>query len=281
MDRQAVLRAFDDQLRQRPSDVSEGQVEHDHRITRYVAPDGGWNGVTWSNLDETNADTAIAEQIRRFAAVPGPWEWKHYSYDRPADLPRRLVSAGFTPQPEEALLVAEVAGLDHRVAPPAGVVVRPVADDSDIQALVAVHDQVFGGDHSAIGAAVRMGLTAGTATVAAFIAWAGEQPVSAGRVEFHTGTEFASIWGGGTLPEWRGRGVFRALVAARAAEAAARSIRYLQVDASPDSRPILQRLGFVQLATTTPFVFPGISSVRRRRRPDPGGAEIAASSPGG
>jgi len=44
------------------------------------------------------------------------------------------------------------------------------------------------------------------------------------------------------------------LVAHRARLAAARGFRYLQVDASDDSSPILQRLGFVRLATTTPFI---------------------------
>jgi GNAT superfamily N-acetyltransferase len=79
-------------------------------------------------------------------------------------------------------------------------------------------------------------------------------------VEFHPGTEFASLWGGGTLPGWRGRGVFRSLVAYRAALAADRGLRYLQVDASPESRPILHRLGFVELATTTPFIWPAASA---------------------
>jgi hypothetical protein len=51
--------------------------------------------------------------------------------------------------------------------------------------------------------------------------------------------------------------VFRALVAHRAAIAAARGFRYLTVDASDDSRPILLRLGFVELATTTPYMHPG------------------------
>ena len=83
---------------------------------------------------------------------------------------------------------------------------------------------------------------------------AARTPIAAGRVEFHLGTEFASLWGGGTLPAWRRRGVFRALVAHRATLASARGFRYLQVDASPDSRPILERLGFVELATTTPFM---------------------------
>ena len=90
------------------------------------------------------------------------------------------------------------------------------------------------------------------------VALAGQTPIAAGRVEFHAGTDFASLWGGGTLPGWRGRGVFRALVAHRAALAAARGFRYLQVDASADSRPILERLGFVELATTTPFTHPGV-----------------------
>jgi hypothetical protein len=32
-------------------------------------------------------------------------------------------------------------------------------------------------------------------------------------------------------------------------------VRYLYVDASPDSRPILERLGFVVVTTTTPYVW--------------------------
>jgi GNAT superfamily N-acetyltransferase len=96
-----------------------------------------------------------------------------------------------------------------------------------------------------------------SSTTVAVVGWAGQTPVTAGRVEFHPGTDFASLWGGGTLPAWRGRGAFRSLVAHRAALASARGFRYLQVDASPESRPILHRLGFVELATTTPFMHPG------------------------
>jgi hypothetical protein len=78
-----------------------------------------------------------------------------------------------------------------------------------------------------------------------------------GRVEYRSASDFAGLWGGGTLPAWRGRGVFRALVAHRAHLAAARGFRYLQLDATPQSGPILRRLGFTKLATTTPFKHPG------------------------
>ena len=74
-------------------------------------------------------------------------------------------------------------------------------------------------------------------------------------MRFARGTEFATLWGGGTLPAWRGRGIYRSVIAHRANLATARAIRYLQVDASDDSRPILERLGFVTVTTTTPYIW--------------------------
>jgi GNAT superfamily N-acetyltransferase len=65
----------------------------------------------------------------------------------------------------------------------------------------------------------------------------------------------ARLLGGSTLPQWRGRGIYRALVAARAQRAAARGVKYLQVDASEDSAPILRRLGFHAVTTTTAYVW--------------------------
>jgi hypothetical protein len=44
-------------------------------------------------------------------------------------------------------------------------------------------------------------------------------------------------------------------VAYRANLAAARAFRYLETDASDDSRPILERLGFTAVTSTTPYVW--------------------------
>jgi predicted acetyltransferase len=54
------------------------------------------------------------------------------------------------------------------------------------------------------------------------------------------------------LPEYRGKGLYTALVAVRLQEALRRGARYLTVDASPMSAPILRRLGFQQITTTHP-----------------------------
>lgn len=253
-----MLAAFDEQVRRNPQpDALHACVEREAGLVRTVGAGDGWGGVTWSDLDEDTAAPVIAAQVRRFTEEARPWEWKYYSYDRPADLPDRLLAAGFTPEPTETLLVAEITELVLDVAPPPGVQLVEVVDEGGVEALVSVHDAVFGGNHAGMGRQLLANLGRQPPTAAAVIAVAGGAPVSAGRVELAAGTDFAGLWGGGTLSAWRGRGVFRSVVAHRAAVAAARGFRYLQVDASPDSRPILQRLGFVDLATTTPFTHPG------------------------
>lgn len=257
VDIRAVLSAFDDQMRREVKPGPTEEVERDGQVVRIIASGGGWSGVVWSDLADGDADTAIVAQIDRFAVLAQPWEWKLYSYDRPLDLPERLEAAGLTPDPVETLLVAEIAELAPQQSSVAGVKLVPVVDNAGVDALVQVHDEVFGGDHSGICRPVLAGLAKRPRSVEAVVAMAEGRAVAAGRVEFCEGTAFASLWGGGTLPAWRGRGVFRSLVAYRAELARERGFQYLQVDATPDSRPILQRLGFVELASTTPYTHPG------------------------
>jgi GNAT superfamily N-acetyltransferase len=87
------------------------------------------------------------------------------------------------------------------------------------------------------------------------VAMAGDDPVSSARVDFLANRDFARLWGGSTLPAWRGKGIYRALVAYRAELAAARGYRFLPVDASSQSRPILERLGFAAVASVTRYLW--------------------------
>jgi GNAT superfamily N-acetyltransferase len=277
----AVLVTFDEQLRRHlESAAVDENIEYGEHVTRSIPAGKGWAGVIWSGLDQASADRVIAEQISRFTQLSSPWEWKHYSYDQPADLPQRLLAAGFTAGPPEALMVAEICELALDFPPPPDVKVAEVTDEHGVQELVRVHDSVFGGDHSAVGEALLDALTRQPPTAAALVAMAGSTPIAAGRVEFNSGTEFASLWGGGTLPAWRGRGVFRSLVARRAAIASARGFRYLQVDAAPASQPVLRRLGFTELATTTPFTHQGGTDAETGRQV-PGRARLPKPAPDG
>jgi predicted N-acetyltransferase YhbS len=255
-----TLALFDRQMRReaRP-DHALARVEAAGCVVRQIAPGEMWNGVLWSGLDERSADAAIARQIEAYRARPDTesFEWKLYSHDRPADLGARLTAAGFTAGDAEALMVAEagaVAGIPASL--PDGVEVVPVTDADGVELVAAVHDEAFTvGTGARVGARLLAQLEAAPDSVLALVAMAGDRPVCAARIDFTVGTDFAGLWGGGTVAEWRGRGIYRALVAHRAGVAVERGYRYLFVDASDQSRPILARLGFAQLATTTPYEY--------------------------
>jgi GNAT superfamily N-acetyltransferase len=262
MDTEAVLALFDAQMRRDAPPAEPGtRVERFGGVVRQTgAAVHGWTGVLWSALDEDTADAAIAAQADWLAGPEGAgreFEWKLYAHDRPADLGKRLLAAGFTPEPPETLMVAEVAGLPMDVAPPEGVRLEPVTDAVGVDLMAKVHAAAFGTDGGRLRPQLLDHLTHSAGTVTMLVAMAGDEPVCSARMEFHPGTDFASLWGGGTVPAWRGRGVYRSLVAHRARIAAARGIRYLQVDASDASRPILRRLGFEPLSVTTPYLRQG------------------------
>ena len=259
-DHAAILADYDAQVRRGLRPDGSGAVgELIGRVVRWKTVGGeGWSGIVWSDLDPGTADGVIAEQVRFFAERGEPFEWKLYSYDRPPDLDQRLLAAGFVPEDPESLMVADagaIAGPDGpAVTPPDWVRLVPVTDEAGIGLMAEVHDQVFGPDPQLRGRLIAQLRNSPEGTVLV-LAMAGDEPVCSARVEFIPGTAFAGLWGGGTLPQWRGRGIYRALVAYRARLAAARGYRYLQVDASPQSRPILERLGFDCLAVTTPYVW--------------------------
>ncbi|MGW7425336.1 GNAT family N-acetyltransferase [Streptomyces sp. NPDC054813] len=256
MDRQGVLALYDRDMRAgaRP-DGPGARIERAGAVVRQVADSEGWNGVVWSALNETTADRAIAEQIDRFRRLGHDFEWKLYSHDLPSDLGARLLAAGFRPEPEETLMIAEGAELTVDAELPDGVRVVPALDAVGVDLVVDVHEKAFGADGSRLRHRLLTRLAEQPDTVVAVVALAGDEPVSAARMELVPGTRFAGLWGGGTVEGWRGRGVYRALVAHRARAATAHGYRYLQVDASPMSRPILQRLGFQALSTTTPYLY--------------------------
>jgi GNAT superfamily N-acetyltransferase len=255
MDAAALRATFDEQVRGRARAGAPGaQAGRTGDVVREVTRPSGWSGITWSGLaSPAAADQAIAEQVRYFTALGLAFEWKLYDYDQPPDLGDRLTAAGFVPDEEEAVMVAEVADVPGDVTLPDGVTLRTVTTEADVGLLIQVHERVFGRTGSRLHRSLLTQLREAPERSSMVLALAGDEPVCGARIDLTAGSEFASLWGGGTLPGWRGRGIYRALVAYRAALAARRGFRYLTVDASADSEPILRRLGFRCLARTTPY----------------------------
>jgi GNAT superfamily N-acetyltransferase len=209
----------------------------DEQMRKPNQPDGFFIGDGWSAVLRPPADGNVEPLVARMREIPGHVEWKYYSHDG-AELRERLLAAGLEPEDEETVLVADAASIPP---PPDDVELRLATDE-----FVALAERVFGRSHGS-------GLPEVSVAVVAVV---DGQPASGGRVDFEDGVEFAGLYGGITLPEYRGRGLYRAVVARRAELARERGYRWLFSDSLPTSRPILERLGFVAITTTTPFVLP-------------------------
>ena len=99
-------------------------------------PEGEYwgGGVFWSDLDESTVDAAINAVQDWYRPLGRAIEWKHYGYDKPADLAERLRVAGFRPDEEEALVIGEVAEVRERLAGKpvsAAVTIRRIRDDEE------------------------------------------------------------------------------------------------------------------------------------------------------
>lgn len=254
-----LLAAYDAQMRAvQPTPAPGVGYEHDGPLLRVVGQHRGfvtgphdWGGLRGAALDE-----AIARQRDFYAARGEAVEWKVRGYDVPADLPDRLRSAGFVPEPQETVVIAPVADLAVRTpALHPEVTLRRVTDDADLDRIAALETAVWGEDMAWIAEYLRGRLAVEPDGTEIYVAEAAGEVVSAAWVAFRPGTEFAMLLGGSTLARWRRKGVYRALVALRATRAAARGAIYLLVEASDDSAPILRRLGFTAVTTTTPYVW--------------------------
>lgn len=167
----------------------------------------------------------------------------------PRGLAQRLMELGMRPNdqpgadPRSALMVSVEA-------PPPGppkIVARPVETLEEYLAAHLVMTDAFGLDErmrQAVeeGAKRRWQFHSQVGSIEAFVAFVDGQVVAYAGARF--GRTAAYLQGGGTLPDHRGRGIYRALVRARWDAAVERGTPVLTVGAGEMSRPILEKLGF-------------------------------------
>jgi len=216
--------------------------------------------VSYRSLDGVaDVDALIARTVAFFAERGEPFEWKTHGHDQPADLPDRLRAHGFVAEELETVVIGEAAAFARDPQLPPGVTLREVCPGPDFVRIADLKSEVWDADWSWLADELTRQVAGSPDDVTVLVAEAGGaaggEVVSAAWLVRSSGTEFAGLWGGSTRAQWRGRGIYRALVARRAQLAAERGVRYLQVDASSDSRPILERLGFLAVTTTTPYVW--------------------------
>lgn len=223
-------------------------------VTRVHGIAGGWHQIAFSALSRDNADAVIAEQVAHYRALGAELEWAAYAHDEPDDLLPRLLRQGFDIGPREAVVV-----LDGRVRPPWIEAppthhVEPVRTRGELRAFAAAAEAIFGTDQTPVVRELEACLRDGSPEHVGYVGYSGSDVVAVGRLQTNPASQFAGLYGGGTLHAYRGRGLYRALVARRALDAVRVGARYLRVDALPTSQPILERLGFEVLTYLWPCV---------------------------
>lgn len=219
-------------------------------------PDGAGFVEAPRGLGE-DPDAVIAHEVAFFRERRLPFEWKTYAYDEPADLGERLVRAGFSRETPETLILGEVDRvLERPSALPSKARLREAEGPDDYRRIAELTHTLWDSGLARIVEQLQGEARMFPDRLSVFLVedvLTQGPAVSAAWVRFHPGTGFASLWGGGTLPEWRRKGLYSALLAHRARLAKERGYEFLRVDASEDSRPILQKLGLHAVTTTTPY----------------------------
>lgn len=250
------LRAYDEQLR---TDAEMAGALSVKRIgPLFLAMfDAGTGFVTYRNLDavasqETERLIKTALEYFRTKTQVTEIEWKTRGHDNAPGLDEALRANGFRAQDSESIMIGPLEALTRDAPTPSGVTIRQITAQHHIRALSAMLSEASGTAQSAESLMERIAGNGGTQL---WVAEIDGKMVSAGRLEPVTGTEFAGIWGGATLKEFRGRGIYRALTAARARAALAQGKTLVHSDSTEFSRPILERSGLSKVSTTTPYLW--------------------------
>ena len=185
-------------------------------------------------LDDVRAE--IHDHLRERGRTACSWEVGTHA--RPAGLVERLHELGLVDDEPTSLAIGMVLSEPPAPGPP-DVEVRRVETDDEFYEAERIAAIAFGGPPP------KRRPYEPNPNDSIYLAFVDGKPVARGSVAF--GERGATLFGGSTLPEARGRGAYRALVAARWEDAVARGTPVLVTQAGPMSRPILGRLGFREL----------------------------------
>lgn len=204
----------------------------------------------------------VVEVLTRCVELPNVAEisWRTRSHDQlnPATL---LPGLGFQLVSTEATMLAEIDQLAD-LAVPSDCLVRAAGDGADLTAdlrrFAFIHSQTLG----PLRCVDELQTMVEADRAAVFLSYLDGQLASVGRVDLITDS-CALLYGTGTLAEFRGRGSYRAQLAARLCWAAEHGARYVLTDAKQSSAPTLSRAGCQPITQTSDWVT--MTSIVRRR----------------
>jgi hypothetical protein len=239
----ADILALYDQTQRRDIEFPDMRKEVTPHVTRFVRPAPGMSFILHSRVDATTVEAAIQEQIDYFTPRKQRFEWKVHDYDSPPDLKERLIAHGFKADEPDAIMALDLTEAPPALLAPVTADVRPITRREQLGDVMTVEAQVWGSPFDWIEDRLGDNLAI-PGYLSVYVAYVDNQPACAGWTYFDTRSEFASLWGGSTVAQYRERGLYTAVLAVRVQEAWQRGYRFLTIDAGEMSQPIVARQGF-------------------------------------
>ena len=215
-------------------------------------PIPGPNSASWVRCRAEEADEVIDEVTALFRDRDLPLMWVLDPETEPANFAELLAARGVRPDPqapESAVMVLPI-DVDFDAPPVEGMELHDgLADLAAFRRVDAVNAEAFGGrtprdDGGYIAQLERRRenqIAAGNRRLV--LATIDREPAGSSGLSLYA-PEGAIINGGGVRVKFRGRGIYRAMVAARLEMAREAGVAGLSVWGGPMSAPILARLGF-------------------------------------
>ena len=252
MNKSQIINLYDQDQR-KDVEYPDTRREVTLHVVRHISTSNSAEGhVIYSQLDESNANAVIREQVDYFESIGQGFEWKLYDYDQPPDLKERLESHGFLVEEAEAIMVLHLEDAPEFFWQPIRQDIQRISDPEKLSDVLTVQQQVWEEDFSWLIDYLGGTLRESPAQMSVYVAYVDGQPASAAWTYFPRHSQFASLWGGSTVAAFRKQGLYSALLAVRAQEARDRQVKFLTVDASDMSRPILEKFGFQRIAYSYP-----------------------------
>ena len=218
-------------------------------------PIAGPNHVSWIRCRPDQAGEVISEARAIFRAHRLPFMWTLDPHTEPPDFASQLAAHGVYPDPhdeEVAVMALPIEAAVESPPIPGLEILDALRDLATFRKADAAASEAFmsddGGDAPERVAMLerrRLNMRAAGNRVL-LLAMVDGEPAGAGGLTLHPPAG-AIINGGSVRPAFRGRGVYRAMVAARLEIARRSGVEGLAVWGGAMSRPILDRLGFEQV----------------------------------
>jgi hypothetical protein len=255
MNRNGLLTTYDKDLRLHIM-YPEARKEITNDVVRFIHKAPGMNFVSFTIADGARLERVVHREVEYLAEMNQPFTWKVYEHDRLPSLGDLLLANGFTGDEDPAaVMVFDVNQAPASSFDAGNADIRRITDRDGLRDIVRILDGVYGGHNDWVYERMEMHLQIPD-YLSVYAAYVNNQPASIAWTYF-PGRNFATLFGGATLMEYRKRGLYTSLLHSRLREIRERGYPFAVVEAGPTSKPIVEKHGFQHLTTVHDYEWQG------------------------